>query len=376
MRNVYINTHQNKFIYLVQKYFISVANQSQNEFQFHEIDIGYSDRALFSNPNKKNHADELLKVAFEIKQKYNISNEDLMLLFFDSRAYDEEDDDLFFITVEPDDKTTQTPGVAIFSTNYTKRNILGKNPSKILIANSILLNLVSIIACYFAPVDLHADTTGCVLDYCDKMEDIKYSLKNGFTFCDKKGCYKKMFSTLNGRAILKISHSLKQDPIKNVKDLNKLTKIEDSRMSIIGNPIWKNRKFIMDPKLCFILMPFNEPFSNYMWKMLKDIIKTTGLNPVRADDLVGSIIMEDIWSSINQARLLIAEMSKRNANVFYELGIAHTLGKEVILISQSKEDIPFDLTHHRVLIYSDNKPGYEKLEKELPKMINRILNEK
>jgi len=376
MQNVYISSHQKKFIYLIQKYFIQIANQSQNEFLFHELDIGYSDRALITNPKKKIDVDSLLKYAYDIKKKNNINDNELFILFFDCQAYDDEDDDLFFITVDAEDDIFPTPGVAIFATRYLNQKVLGKKPSQLLIANSILLNLISALACYFCPVNTHMDTTGCVLDYCDKMEDIKYSLKNGYKFCDKKGCYKKMFSTQNGRAILKISASLTENSLNNVRDLNNLTKIEDSKMTIVANPIWKGRNFVTDPKLCFILMPFSEPFSPYMWKMLQDIIKPTGLNPVRADDLVGSIIMEDIWTSINQARIIIVEMTKKNANVFYELGISHTLGKDVILLSQSKDDIPFDLNNHRVLIYTDNKPGYEKLERDLPKMIKKILEEK
>lgn len=161
-----------------------------------------------------------------------------------------------------------------------------------------------------------------------------------------------------------------------IDDLNNLTQIEESHMFIVANALWKTRKFISDPKLCFVLMPFTEKFSPYIWKLLQEIICASGLKPVRADDLFGSNVMEDIWISINQARLLIVEMSNKNPNVFYELGIAHTLGKDVILIAQSTEHIPFDLNPYRVLIYSDDLPGYEKLKSDLPKFINQVLSNK
>ena len=57
---------------------------------------------------------------------------------------------------------------------------------------------------------------------------------------------------------------------------------------------------------------------------------------MRADDIYDNRpIIEDVWRCTNEARILIAELTGRNPNVFYETGIAHTVGKEVILITQS-----------------------------------------
>lgn len=375
MNDVYIATHQKQFYYLVQKFFIEVANQSQDEFKFHEIDIGYSDRQLLADSKKKVHVDAVLKYGYELKKKNNISDKDLFILFFDCQAYDEEDDDLFFITVDQED-IFDTPGMAIIATRYINQKVLGKSPSKILVANSILLNLLATVACYYCNVDTHMDTTGCVLDYCDKMEDIKYSIQNGFSFCEKKKCYSKMFANINGRAILKISTSLTNNRLEKINDLNNLIKIEDAHMFVLANPIWKTKKFVVDPKLCFVLMPFKEKFSDDIWELLQEIIPSSGLNPVRADDLFGSNVMEDIWISINQARLVVVEMTNKNANVFYELGIAHTLGKDIILIAQSTDHIPFDLNPYRVLIYSNDLSGYKRLRTELPKFIKKILSNK
>jgi hypothetical protein len=44
-------------------------------------------------------------------------------------------------------------------------------------------------------------------------------------------------------------------------------------------------------------------------------------------------------------------MSERNPNVFYELGLAHAIGKPAILVAKTEEDIPFDLRHVRVIVY-------------------------
>jgi hypothetical protein len=75
--------------------------------------------------------------------------------------------------------------------------------------------------------------------------------------------------------------------------------------------------------------------------------------------------MEDIWKSILQSRIIIADITGRNANVFYELGLAQCIGKDIILITQSIADIPFDLNRYRHIVYEDNFDGYEKLTKGL-----------
>lgn len=127
-------------------------------------------------------------------------------------------------------------------------------------------------------------------------------------------------------------------------------------------PIYRSRNTTVVPKKVAVLMPFMEEWSERIWiKILRPHLASLGLTAVRADDLYGRDVMEDIWSMILDAELVIADITSRNANVFYELGLAHTIGKPVILITQSTSDIPFDLNRYRHVIYEDNLDGYEKL---------------
>ena len=66
------------------------------------------------------------------------------------------------------------------------------------------------------------------------------------------------------------------------------------------------------------------------------------------------------------------KFSGKNPNVFYEIGIAHTLGKNVIPITQNIDDVPFDLRHHRVLTYLKNNEGLQELKNILKKKIESI----
>jgi hypothetical protein len=69
-----------------------------------------------------------------------------------------------------------------------------------------------------------------------------------------------------------------------------------------------------------------------------------------------------VWAGITGAKVLVAELTGRNPNVFYELGLAHALNKPVVLISSNQDDVPFDLQHIRVIYYDMRDPFWgEKL---------------
>ncbi len=144
---------------------------------------------------------------------------------------------------------------------------------------------------------------------------------------------------------------------------------------LIVSPVFATRETRVEPNLVFVLMPFGEAWSNRIWeRLLRPVCAALGMRAVRADDLYGRDIMEDIWGGICRARVVIADITGRNANVFYELGLAHTVGKDVILITQSVTDIPFDLNRFRHIVYEDNMDGYDKLKKELEATITEIIN--
>lgn len=146
---------------------------------------------------------------------------------------------------------------------------------------------------------------------------------------------------------------------------------------ISANPIFHGRNFSVDEDLCFILMPIKEPFNRIYQDHIIPVVKSCNFNPLRADDIfTSSSIVEDIWEHINRAKLIISDVSGKNPNVFYELGIAHTIGKDVIIITQNKDDIPFDLRHIRYFLYVDNEKGWYKLKDDLEKAIKSTLHKR
>lgn len=146
------------------------------------------------------------------------------------------------------------------------------------------------------------------------------------------------------------------------------------------NSIFNKRDLPLQDNLVFTLMPFTETWSDYIWKEeilpIVQNIEEYHLICKRADDLYGHDVMQDIYESILTASIIIADITNRNANVFYELGIAHSLGKEVILLAQGSEYIPFDLNRFRHCIYSNDGMGYKKLRQYIPKAIIDIFQKK
>lgn len=116
----------------------------------------------------------------------------------------------------------------------------------------------------------------------------------------------------------------------------------------------------------FVLMPFEPGLRPVFEDHIKKVATKNSLTAGRADDFFTSgSIMTDIWSAISAARIVIADCTNRNPNVFYELGIAHAIGRNTILISQSIDDVPFDLRHLRTIIYEYTPRGMNTFEERL-----------
>lgn len=134
----------------------------------------------------------------------------------------------------------------------------------------------------------------------------------------------------------------------------------------------------IDPGLCFVVMPFGpeELTDVYEYFVKPSVELNCNLRCERGDDVFGSnSIMDDIRHSIERARVVVADLTGRNPNVFYEVGIAHTLNKQVLLLAQSMSDVPFDLRHRRVLVYENTPKGCKKLERSIAENIKGILTE-
>ena len=125
---------------------------------------------------------------------------------------------------------------------------------------------------------------------------------------------------------------------------------------------------------CFVMMPFVDPIGGYYKLIYEAAIIKAGMRPVRADDDIFATgkIIDQVWSGITVAKVLVAELTGRNPNVFYELGLAHALNKPVVLVSSNQADVPFDLQHIRVIYYDVRDPFWG--EKLIAKVSENIVS--
>ncbi|MDT9591840.1 hypothetical protein RDV89_02080 [Nocardioides zeae] len=117
--------------------------------------------------------------------------------------------------------------------------------------------------------------------------------------------------------------------------------------------------------LVAVMMPFDAKFTP-VYQALREAASEAGMRCQRADDIwKNEHILDDVLELIWTARVVVSDLTDRNANVFYETGIAHTIGRDVVLTTQSIEHVPFDLRSIRALTYFPNHEGLIALKTAL-----------
>lgn len=156
---------------------------------------------------------------------------------------------------------------------------------------------------------------------------------------------------------------LEQEGIK-IRSPRALPEADLSQLGI--KPRFKTLRFQIRQDHCFYLCPFSEPFNTIYKDHAVNAAVTSGFSIERADEVFGTDpIIEDIWQGINSAAVVVADVTGRNPNVMYEIGMAHTVGRPVVIITQTMEDVPFDLKHYRCIVYEYTPRGCAALEEKL-----------
>ncbi len=151
------------------------------------------------------------------------------------------------------------------------------------------------------------------------------------------------------------------------------SKDEGGRRILFTPLVFKTPTVNVNPHLISVMMPFKAELTD-IYAAIKKAAESAGFSCMRADDLWNdSTVIQDIFSLIFESYIVVCDFSDRNENVFYEAGIAHTLGKHVVPITQSADDIPFDLRHHRYAKYLNNSEGRAALAANLTERFTVLL---
>lgn len=124
----------------------------------------------------------------------------------------------------------------------------------------------------------------------------------------------------------------------------------------------------------FVAMPFDKAL-DAVYTHIRSAAQSLYLSCGRSDDIFSAnAVLHDVWSALCGASAVVGECTGRNPNVFYELGIAHTLGKPVVLITQDTADVPFDVRHVRFIKYSRTSKGRQQLEESLRETLKMAIS--
>lgn len=124
----------------------------------------------------------------------------------------------------------------------------------------------------------------------------------------------------------------------------------------------------------FIAMQFSEPYNEVYRDAIRPLVEEIGFEPFRVDEASGpGVILNDIWTRITEASVVIAEISEPNPNVYYEIGVAHALRKPTVLLAQRGTKLPFDIGPHRCIFYDNSIPGRSRLLDALRSSLNSLL---
>jgi nucleoside 2-deoxyribosyltransferase len=122
-------------------------------------------------------------------------------------------------------------------------------------------------------------------------------------------------------------------------------------------------------------MQFGKQFDTLWNEVIKPVAHQAGFEAVRGDNIYGpGVILRDIIRRIVESDMIIAEITPSNANVFYELGYSHAVGKPAILLANRDDlaKLPFDISGYRVVYYSDTIGGKSDVETALRKHLDAV----
>ena len=153
-------------------------------------------------------------------------------------------------------------------------------------------------------------------------------------------------------------------------------------MSLVTETFLKKLNCAVNKASAFIMMPFSdsgnykssEVFSSLEQCLIQnDRLEIKPIQLIRADSIFDTQnILSRIWRLINTEGILIADLTTRNPNVMYEVGLCHSIGRDVILLSNNEEDVPVDLRVGTTYFYYRS---IEELVERIPFYINQYIED-
>lgn len=157
--------------------------------------------------------------------------------------------------------------------------------------------------------------------------------------------------------------------------------LPQSQVGVFGvdrtNIEFKNFRVSPVKPRAFVVMQFSAPYNDVYSEVIKTVCEEEEVDVTRIDEEAGpGLIIQDINRTIRESKIIIADISPINANVFYEVGFAHALNKPTILLAEKGTKLPFDVSPFRTLFYENSIGGKRLFEEGLRKHIRACLQQK
>lgn len=141
-----------------------------------------------------------------------------------------------------------------------------------------------------------------------------------------------------------------------------------------GNVIVEDVRVQSTQPTAFVVMQFSQPYNELHSEVIVPVCNELGIKTVRADEMLGpGLIIQDVITSLIESSIIIAEITPKNPNVFFEVGYAFALKKPMVFIAKRGETLPFDISGFRTLFYEDSIAGKARIEHELRSNLRAIL---
>jgi len=138
------------------------------------------------------------------------------------------------------------------------------------------------------------------------------------------------------------------------------------------DPVFKQRKFRYEPLTALILMPLEAYWSESLWLHLKETLIELGYHTQKANSIYSEHTLDQSWAELNENELILADLTYKHPDVFYKVGLAHALGKNVILLSQHARDLPTDFKRFPFVVYDNSIYGLQDLKDTLLKILREM----
>lgn len=157
------------------------------------------------------------------------------------------------------------------------------------------------------------------------------------------------------------------DPLRDlVRDVDEQLRDFPKQDFLFGYPLNEPPRLPGDQRACFVAMPYGHKWFEPVKQTIIDAGKARDFECIVSLDMAtAGQIVHQVWGEIRRSEAVVADLTNENPNVYYEVGLAHALGKQIVFITQDKGELPFDVSTSRCIRY--DKDDLASLRGELQK---------